>query len=137
LERALPSQPDISMFEQYFSENILYSQEYQLELFTSAQLSLEAGEVLTTSRFEELAKGFNKPGQEDIAAEFLESAAYGSVISRPDGRTLVVTQEVVDSTLPSIASSFARLKRLLRLSARMPALPRTTALVCLQHGGDY
>jgi hypothetical protein len=25
----------------------------------------------------------------------------------------------------------------LRLSARMPVLPRTTALVCLQHGGEY
>tara|TARA_B110000503_G_scaffold126332_1_gene194828 strand:+ start:123 stop:671 length:549 start_codon:yes stop_codon:yes gene_type:complete len=112
LEQALPSQADISVFEQYFSENMLYAQEYQLELFTSAQLSLKAGEVLTTNRFEKLAKGANKAGQEDIAAEFLESAGYGSVISRPDGRTLVVIQEVVNSTLPSIASSFARLKRL-------------------------
>jgi hypothetical protein len=31
----------------------------------------------------------------------------------------------------------ATASRFLRLSARMPVLPRTTALVCLQHGGKY
>lgn len=118
LAQVAPSEDEMRMFEQYLTKSLLYMQQYQLELYKSAQLSLVAGKILTTSRFDKLAKGLAEdgPGQEVIAREFLESAAYGTAISRPDGRTLIVTQEIVDSVLPNIESSFARLQRLLNRS---------------------
>ena len=115
LAQVARSEDEMRMFEQYLTKNLLYMQEYQLELYTSAQLSLDAGDIVTTSRFDKLAKGLteHRPGQEKVAQDFLESAAYGTEISRPDGRTLIVTQEVVDSVLPNIESSFSRLQRLI------------------------
>ncbi|MCX2983388.1 hypothetical protein EYC98_21215 [Halieaceae bacterium IMCC14734] len=107
---------DVNQFSTHLSNNLLLTQEYQFELFKSARLSEEQGEVVMTERFKVLALGVEKisPGQKVLAQEFLESAAFQRMINRrADGRSLIVTKEVIDLTMPNIESSFKRLNRLL------------------------